>query len=226
VWERLPTKSLSKRKARSPRPVQTRKPANSGVGERSVVRNSKQVAPSPKAARKVVKPPSGRGVRVAGPAEAIAQVTAVLQGYADKAVFRGFGPGPVKGATAIFIMVWHHDRRFELVVDAGRGTFTFPLLLPGIPKDSSMYREFKAFLDERRGPEVPPHRRIDPSKALVACTNRAGNVGLTLTLQDGDFDYGARKIIFLVDEIFKIFLIDGPYFDYLVEQLGLDPDRY
>jgi hypothetical protein len=219
VWERLPTKqTVSKPKAR-------KAPASRGPVAR-LTQESNRAASRKKAVRKVSKPLSGRRVRVAEPAAAIAQVTAVLQGYADKAVFRGFGPGPIKGATATFIMVWHHDRRFELVVDAAGGTLTFPLLLPGIPRDSPMYREFKAFLDERRGPEVPPHRRIDPSKALVTCTNRAGNISLTLKLQAGDFDYGARKIIFLVDEIFKIFLIDGPYFDYLIEQLGLDPDRY
>ena len=35
-----------------------------------------------------------------------------------------------------------------------------------------------------------------------------------------------RKIIQIVHEIFMVFLVDGPYYEYMVEQLGLDPDRY
>jgi hypothetical protein len=33
-------------------------------------------------------------------------------------------------------------------------------------------------------------------------------------------------MIQVVHEIFLVFLVDGPYFEYLVEKLGLDPDRY
>jgi hypothetical protein len=43
---------------------------------------------------------------------------------------------------------------------------------------------------------------------------------------DADFDYATRKMIHTVHEIFMVFLVDGSYFEYMVEQLGLDPDRY
>ena len=54
----------------------------------------------------------------------------------------------------------------------------------------------------------------------------AGRVSITLTVKDGDFDYATRKIIQIVHEIFLIFLVDGPYFEYMVKHLGLDEDQY
>jgi len=56
--------------------------------------------------------------------------------------------------------------------------------------------------------------------------SQRGTVSITLSVKDGDFDYGTRKIIQIVHEIFLIFLEDGPYFEYMMEHLGLDPDRY
>lgn len=89
-----------------------------------------------------------------------------------------------------------------------------------------MYRELRAFLKERHSAEVPEHRRVNPAKARVTLSNKIGVVSLTLGSKDGDFDYATRKIIQIVHEIFMVFLVDGPYYEYMVEQLGLDPDRY
>jgi hypothetical protein len=36
----------------------------------------------------------------------------------------------------------------------------------------------------------------------------------------------ARKLIRLVYEIFLTFLLDGRYYEYLVENFNLDPDRF
>ncbi len=47
----------------------------------------------------------------------IALVTAILEGYAEKAVFRGFSAHPERGGKATYRMVWHHDRPFELLLD-------------------------------------------------------------------------------------------------------------
>jgi hypothetical protein len=123
-------------------------------------------------------------------------------------------------------MVWHHDRPFELILDVPKRTLRFPHVLPGIPANSPMYRELKLFLASLQSPQLPAHRRVDPRKAQLRPSNRGGNVSVTLIAQDGDFEYCARKLIHAVHEIFMIFLVDGPYYDYLVEQLGLDQDRY
>ena len=123
-------------------------------------------------------------------------------------------------------MLWHHDRRFELMLDVGQNTLQFPEVLPGVPARSAMYRDLQAFLKLRQSEELPEHRRVNPAKARLAYGNKRGMVSVTVTVRDGDFDYAARKIIHIVHEIFLIFLVDGPYFEYMVEHLGLDEDRY
>lgn len=123
-------------------------------------------------------------------------------------------------------MVWHYDRRFELLLDAREKTLRFPALLPGVPTRSAMYRALQAFVKERRSPDVPEHRRVNPAKARIALANQKSAVSLTLTVKDADFEYAARKIIQVVHEIFLIFLVDGAYYEYMVEHLGLDPDRF
>lgn len=156
----------------------------------------------------------------------VALVTRVLEGYAAKAVFRGFSARPVAKDTTTYRMVWHHDRPFELLLDSRKKTLRFAEVLPGVAADSAMYRELKAFLKLRQSEDMPEHRRVNPAKANIRTTNRGGRVSIAVTVKDGDFDYGARKIIHVVHEIFLIFLVDGPYYAYMVEHLGLDPDRY
>jgi hypothetical protein len=123
-------------------------------------------------------------------------------------------------------MVWHYDRPFELHLDAPNKTLRFPALLPGVPARSEMYRALQAFVKERQAPELPEHRRVDPAQARLALANQKGAVSLTLTVKGSGFEYAARKIIQVVHEIFLIFLVDGPYYEYMVEHLGLDPDRF
>ncbi len=153
-------------------------------------------------------------------------VTEILEGYAAKAVFRGFSAHPGAKGQASYRMVWHHDRPFEMLLDVARKTLQFPEVLPGVPARSPMYRELKDFLKLRQSPEMLEHRRVNPAKARLALGNKRGVVSVTVTVKDGDFDYATRKIIHIVHEIFLIFLVDGPYFEYMVEHLGLDEDRY
>jgi hypothetical protein len=158
-------------------------------------------------------------------------VTEILEGYAEKAVFRGFSAHPslggkTRGGKAAYKMIWHHDRPFELTLDVPKKSLCFHEVLPGVPVRSPMYRDLKAFLKARQAEDLPDHRRVNPKKARLACANQGGTVSVTVTVKDGDFDYATRKIIHVVHEIFLIFLEDGPYFEYMVEYLGLDPDRY
>ncbi len=156
----------------------------------------------------------------------VKQVTGILEGYAEKAVFRGFSAHPKTGGKAVYKMVWHYDRPFELLLDVPGKTLQFPAVLPGVPARSPMYRELQAFLKIRQTNEMPEHRRVNPAKARLTSSNQRGVVSLKLTVKDGDFEYATRKMIHIVHEIFMVFLVDGPYFEYMVEQLGLDPDRF
>lgn len=153
-------------------------------------------------------------------------MTEVLEGYAERAVFRGFSAHPGRGGRAMYKMLWHFDRPFELHLDSAKKTLRFSAILPGVPIRSSMYRELKAFVKACQSGELPEHRRVNPAKARVSLTNLRGAVSLALSVKDSDFDYASRKVVQIVHEIFLIFLVDGPYFEYTVEQLGLDADRF
>ena len=152
-------------------------------------------------------------------------VARTLEEYAARGVFRGFSRGPVNNGKAAFKIMWHRDCMFEFVFDSTKNTMRFPLLLPNVPPDSSMYKEFKAFLRSRQAEDLPEHRRIDKAKAEIRPYNRGGNISLTLKLKGDDVEYGARKITHLVHEIFMVFLYDGRYYDYMLETFDLDPDQ-
>lgn len=153
------------------------------------------------------------------------EVAAILEDYAKRGVFRGFSRGPARGGKAVFKMLWHRDRNFELILDPERNTLRFPVVLPEVPKDSGMYADFQRFVSARFAEDLPDHRRIDNRKASVRCLNRKGDVSLSMTVLDGDYAYSARKLVNLVHEVFLVFLFDGRYYDYLVETFDLDPDR-
>lgn len=152
-------------------------------------------------------------------------VAGILEGYAARAVFRGFSRGSVRGTRSTFKMLWHRDRLFELTLDASRNTLRIPQVLPEVPADSSMYTEFREFVQSRFSDELPEHRRIDSSKVRAQCGNRSGDVSLTLTVLDADFDYAIRKLIHLVHEVYMDFLFDARYYEYMIEKFDLDPDR-
>lgn len=157
-------------------------------------------------------------------ASQIELVAEALEGYAKRGVFKGFSRGPVGRGKATFRIAWHRDRIFELVFDLRTLGMRFPAVLPNVPADSTMYRELKEFIKSRHSADLPEHRRIDSDRAQVRATNRAGNVSLALRVIDGDCEYGTRKLIHLVHEIFLTFLVDG-HFEYMVETFNLDPDH-
>ncbi len=88
-----------------------------------------------------------------------------------------------------------------------------------------MYRELQQFVESRHSESVPDHRRIDVVKCNIRGSNRAGNASLTATVLDRDYEYAVRKLINLVHEIYLDFLLDGRYYEYMVETFNLDPDH-
>ena len=151
------------------------------------------------------------------------RVTAILQQYADRGVFRGFSSAPARDGKAAFKIVWHRNQTFDLIVDTRRATMSFPALLRDF--DASMTRELSVFVASRQSKDLPEHRRVDPKKAVLRCSRRAGDAGLTLALKSGDAEYGIRKLIHLVHEIFLTFLSEGRYYEYQVKTFDLDPDH-
>jgi len=138
-------------------------------------------------------------------------------------VFRGFSRVASKNGKAAFRVVWHRGRPFDIAVDSAKGTIHCPIVLPQVPARSALYRQLRSFLEACQNPSLPEHRRVDRRKVQVACANRGGNVSLTMTIRGSHHEYGARKFIHLIQEIYLVFLTE--HFDYQVEAFDLDPDR-
>ncbi|HEU4391319.1 MAG TPA: hypothetical protein VFV34_26205, partial [Blastocatellia bacterium] len=119
------------------------------------------------------------------------EVRRTLQGYADRGVFRGF----CEVRRAQFNFVWLTPGPLELSVDASKQSLRFKHLLPGIPADSALYATLKRFVRERHDGGLPAHRRIDPGRAEVSCSNRRGFVTISLRVRNHEYSYGVSRIV-------------------------------
>jgi hypothetical protein len=152
-------------------------------------------------------------------------VAETLESYARRGVFRGFSQVlDAQKGKAFFKLLWHRDRVFEVVFDERKNTIRIPVTLLNVPEDSEMYEDLQRFIKARQALKLPDHRRIDKRKARIASTNQGGEVSLTLRIKDGHDEYGARKLIHLLHEIFLTFLPDEHY-EYMIENFDLDPDH-
>ncbi len=152
-------------------------------------------------------------------------VSQTLEDYAQRGVFRSFSKGETRSGKTEFKLLWHRRKTFMLVFDSERDTLRFRLVLPNVPADSAMYASLKQFLSSRRTVKDRPHRNVDPEKAAIRPYNRGGAVSLGIQVMDADFEYGTRKLINLVNEIFLGFLVDGPYYEYMIDNFDLNVDE-
>jgi hypothetical protein len=155
---------------------------------------------------------------------AAAQVAGILRAYAERGMFRGYAEKPTRGGKHTFSVLWHYNRQYPFVLDLAADRLSFPGLLPGIAARSPMATELKEFLRPFSTGEVPAHRRIDSALGQLALKSQQGALTLGMTVIGGEYEYCTRKLVHVAHEIFMVFLWDGPYYDYRVEKLGLDPD--
>lgn len=153
---------------------------------------------------------------MAGPA---AQVSAVLQGYADRGLFQGFVEDAKQPYEARFL--WLNEQPITVAWD-GREKVTVKALLPDMPARSMLYRDVKTFLAARQDEALPEHRRIDPARAIVECVNRKGSVSISLRVKGGDYPYATAKLVALTHELFIHLNEFWP--DYMCESFGASPE--
>lgn len=147
------------------------------------------------------------------------RVDSVLRSYADRGLFREFVGRAGAGGSRTYRFRWLTDAVFELRFDPAAGTLTFLELLPNVKYRSPMDNAFRRYLKERSAAALPAHRRLDPGKLRVNALNRGGSLSVRLTVREGEYEYGARRAISLVNEIFHDFL-RGPYYEYMVENFN------
>jgi hypothetical protein len=143
----------------------------------------------------------------------ISDVERVLQGYANRGVFRAF----TRSGTA-FRFTWLWNLPFRASFRAG--ILEFPELLPGIPVRSRLERELRKFIRECCAADRPEHRRVDPARVGVKCVRKKSAIGLAFKIQD---EYGVRAAINLINEIFLSFL-NVEHASYVVAQFRVPED--
>ena len=147
---------------------------------------------------------------------AIADVTELLQGYADRGIFRRFQVLRKGPAAAAYRFVWLKDAVFTLRIDVNSGVVRFADVLPAIDYRSYMDRQLRAFLKDRTSGNVPEHRRVGHDLGELKCTNTNGSISIQLRVKDDQWERATRAAVNLVGDVFHNFL-SGPYHEYLVK---------
>ncbi len=149
----------------------------------------------------------------------VAIVRKTLKEYADRGVFGSFTEKDLRNAKTQFEFLWLHNRRYTLIFDGKNDALTFKDCFPNVPARSELDGGIKDFLKERSNPKLRPHRRIDPKRAVVACTNRSGKVSLRIKVQRNQYAYATKKLVTLLHETFL--MIDQCFTEYLYEHFDL-----
>jgi len=152
-------------------------------------------------------------------------VRQVLQSYADAGLFTAFSSSSCTRTEGNWAIAWGYLPRATLTVDAAAHELTLLHILPQISSRSTMGKSYRMFLKDLSARSRPRHRRVDASKVKLVCRSMPGGLALRCRMMDGDFEYATRAFINVVQESIYEFLLDGPYYEYRITILGLDPDR-
>ena len=149
-------------------------------------------------------------------------VARMLQGYADRGVFRGLTAESLPGGRARFTFTWLTRRPMALHVDREATRLRFVDLLTQVDGRSSMGRDLAALIAARTSRTLPTHRRLDVRRASVEASTRKGAWSLVVTAHGTAHAYAIRYALNLVNDVFL--LLHEKYPDYLIEHFGLSAE--
>ena len=146
----------------------------------------------------------------------VAIIHAQLESYARRGVFRSFSQTRADGSQTEFRFYWLWNLPFRLSFDGKRKILSFKKLLPGVLPGSELNIQLKAFIKDRCSSDQPEHRRLDPKRVSIRYSNLRGNVSISFLVVKNDYEYGVKKSVNLVNEIFVGFL--NVYFPEYIAQ--------
>ena len=123
----------------------------------------------------------------------VAIVRKTLKEYYDRGGFGSFTEKAPKNAKTQFEFLWLYNKRYTLEFDAEKDSLTFKDCFPHVPARSEMYGGLKDFLKERSNSNLRAHRRIDPARAVITCSNRAGKVSVSVNVKRNQYNYCTKK---------------------------------
>lgn len=138
-------------------------------------------------------------------------VETVIKQYADRGYFRQLTEQRNGRAYEFF---WINDTPMRLTWSPQSATLQFQDLLPNVPPRSELSREVRKFLAARFETKVPEHRRLDPERVTLVCANRKSSYSVGLKLADAGDEYGPRKLVNLVHEMFVYLNMAWPEYMY------------
>ena len=151
----------------------------------------------------------------------VAAVTAAVQHYADRGVFRGFSVTQERGRR-IFRFLWLTRQAMTLTYDPPTAVLSFAKLFPGVDPTSALLGELKTIVRERTTRAVPEHKRIDGRRVRLSVTVRQGAASLNLGVRGKHHAYAVQRALNLVNDLFLA--LHASYPDYLIDQFGVSSE--
>ena len=147
-------------------------------------------------------------------------VTAALQAYADRGVFRGFRATPLGRGQIEYQFLWLTKRPMRAVFDRSARRLTFPSALPQIDRPAAA--DIKAAIDSRSQRHQPEHKRVDARRSRISGALRKGDFSLAVEIRGRNDEYAVSKALNLINEMFVILHEHHP--GYLVERFGMSAE--
>ena len=147
-------------------------------------------------------------------------VTAALQAYADRGVFRGFRATPIGRGQIEYQFLWLTKRPMRAVFNPAARRLTFPSALPQIDRRAAA--DMKAVVDSRSRRHQPEHKRVDARRSRITGALRKGAFSVAVDIRGQNHEYAVSKALNLINEMFVILHEHHP--GYLVERFGISTE--
>jgi hypothetical protein len=152
-------------------------------------------------------------------------VGALIEACVGRGVFGAAALPSRKAGRESYRIVWFRDQCMILDVDIPRARASMNGMLPSIEPRSELDRALRAWLRSRQAPDLPAHRRLEPTQFQAGLRNAGGAVRLDVVSKNGDPAQAARRLLTLVNEIYLDFLTTPERYDWITDAFDLDPDN-
>jgi hypothetical protein len=163
--------------------------------------------------------PRARG---SGGADGASQLSAALQRYADRGVFRGLRIVAGARGRADFFFTWLTRTPLRLRYDPAKRELRFVDLLPHVVRYAGLAADLRRLVLEHQSSAVPEHRRIDGRRVKLACAVRAGQFSVSMHLRGAQEAYAVQRGVNLVNQLFLLLQADYP--EYLIQCFGFSAE--
>ena len=147
-------------------------------------------------------------------------VTAALQSYADRGVFRGFRATPATSGRVEYQFVWLTRKPVSAAFDPRTRTLRFPSVFPRIERPSAA--DLRKVIAERHDRKQPAHKRLDARRMRVSVGVRNRELSLAAQIRGNNHDYAVSTTLNVINEMFVMLQQHHP--DYLTREFGLSAE--